>query len=559
MRAILAGMLVLMACAPHIKAQEEKTLRIGIQQEFDSLNPLSAAMLSSTYIYHMVGRNLLSLDHKMKWRPQLAEEIPSLKNKLAEIKTINGAKKMVSVWNIRPLAKWGDGVDITCADFKFSWTVARSSFVSVVNRDMYTDIESLNCDDKKPKRVEMIHAAIRWDFYKIFQFYILPKHLEETAYTKYGQEKEGYDRNSTYVKNPTHPGLYNGPFIISELKLGSHILLKRNPYFYGKKPYFDKILVRVISDTAALEANLISKQVDMVSSIGFNMDQALVLEKRAAKENLPFVVQYTSGFAYEHLDLNLDNPILKSISIRKALLLAIDRQAMSQALFEGKQSVAPHFLTPRDPWFAGLPKNLQKPLAYSKKEAEKLLNAEGWKMGEDGYRYKNGKKLSIVFSTTAANRLREHVQTYIVDQWKKVGIEALIKNVIARTFFADLMSRRKFEGAAMFTWTFLPELPQGKFYHSKSIPSESNGWMGRNYPGYKNEKLDKLLDRLEVEMNERKRQEIVNQVVDIYTNEHITVPLYYREDISVVPKKLQGHHMTGTQQTETLFVEEWRF
>lgn len=559
MRSILSVLVVLITLTSVLKAEEEKTLRIGIGQEFDSLNPLSTSMLSALYIYNMVDRNVLSLNHEMKFEPQLVEEIPSLKNKLAEVKTIKGVKKMVSVWNIRANAKWGDGVDVTCADFKFSWTIGRSNLVTVVNRDTYTDIESINCDDKKPKRIEMIHAAIRWDFYKLYQFYILPKHLEEPVYAKYGQEKEGYERNSNYVKNPLNPGLYNGPFLISELKLGSHVMLKRNPNFYGRKPYFDKILVRVISDTAALEANLLSKQVDMVGTVGFNMDQALVLERRSAKENLPFEVRYVSGFAYEHMELNLENPILKSKNVRKALLQAIDRQSMSQALFEGKQIVAPHFLSPRDPWHAKLPKKLQQPMPYSKKDAEKLLESEGWKMGEGGYRYKDGKKLSIVFSTTAANRLRENVQTYIADQWKKVGVEALPKNTIARTFFAELMSHRKFEGAAMFAWTFLPEMPQGRFYHSRSIPSEANGWMGRNYSAYKNTKLDKLLDQLEVEMSESKRQEMVNKVVDIYVNEHITIPLYYRVDISVVPKNLKDYHMAGTQQVETLYVEDWKY
>lgn len=559
MRLFFSVLFVLISVTLFVKADEEKTLRIGIGQEFDSLNPLGSSMLSSVYIYHMVARNFISLDHNMKFDSQIAEEIPSFKNKLAEMKTIKGVKKLVSIWNIRTNAKWGDGSDITCADVKFSWELGHSNMVSVVNREMYTDIESLNCDDKKPKRVEMIHAAIRWDFYKLYQFYILPKHLEESVFAKYGKEKEGYDRNTNYVKNPTNPGLYSGPYMISELKLGSHVILKRNPYFYGHKGYFDKILIRVISDTTALETNLLTKQVDMVSSIGFNMDQALILEKKSAKDNLPFEVRYVSGFAYEHMDLNLENPILKSKNVRKALLQAIDRESMSQALFEGKQIVAPHFLSPRDPWHAKLPKKLQQPVPYSKKEAEKLLETEGWKIGEGGYRFKDGKKLSIVLSTTAGNRLRENVQTYIIDQWKKIGVEALPKNVIARTFFAELMGHRKFEGAAMFAWTFLPELSPGKFYHSRSIPSETNGWTGRNYAAYKNAKLDKALDQLETEMNEGKRQELANRIVEIYANEHITIPLYYRVDISVVPKNLKDYHMAGTQQTETLYVEDWKY
>lgn len=541
-----------------LRAQEpEKVFRIGIGQEFDSLNPLATSMLSAYYVYNIAGRNLVSLDHQMNCQPQLAEEVPSFKNKLAEIKTVNGNKRLVSVWNIRQNAKWGDGVDVTCEDVKFTWTVGRSNFATVIVRETYMDIESIKCDSKKPKRVEMIHAAIKWDFYKLFQFYILPKHTEEAIFNKFANEKEGFDRNTNYVKNPTMPGLYNGPFVVSEIKLGSHILFKRNPHFFGKKPFFDKILVRLISDTATLEANLISKQVDMVSTIGFNMDQALNLEKRVQKEGLPIRVDFVPGFAYEHIDLNLDNPILKDVNVRKALLLALDREKMVQSLFEGKQPVAPHFLSPRDPWFEKLPSKLKKPIAYSKKDAEKLLDNAGWKMNADGFRYKDGQKFTLVFSTTSANRLRESIQTYIIDQWQKVGIHATIKNVIARTFFSDLMTHRKYEATAMFSWTFLPEVSPRRFYSSENIPTETNGWAGRNYPGYRDEKLDGLLEQLDIEMSQSKRQSIINQVVDIYRESHMTVPLYYRVDIAALPKDLKGYYSTGTQQLETLFIENW--
>ncbi len=561
MRPLVSLVLVcLFASMTSAKAQDgDKTLRIGIIQEFDSINPLAASMLSAMYIYNLIGRNLISLNRKMVWEPQLSEEIPSLKNKLAQIKTIDGKKRLVAIWNLKKNAKWGDGVDITCEDAKFSWTVGLSNLASVINRDVYAAVRSITCDPAKPKKIEMVYEMVRWDFYQMFHFYFLPKHLEEPVFKKYENEKQGYDRNTNYVKDPTLPGLYSGPFVISEVKLGSHVLVKRNPMFYGKRPYFDKILIRLIPDTSALEANLVSKQIDMVSSLGFNIDQVLNLEKRITKENLPLSVQYLQGLTYEHIDINLDNPVLKSKNVRKALLISIDRERMAQAMFERKQKVAPHFMSSRDPHFAGLPKKLQQPLAYSKKDAEKLLDAEGWKMGAEGFRYKDGKKLSLVFTTTSANRLRESVQTYIIDQWKKIGIEVTTKNVVARVFFSELMKTRTFEGLSMFAWSLLPEMSMAKFYSSKAIPSDANGWAGRNYSGFSMPKMDELLEKYEVEMDIEKRQSLMNQIVEIYVLEHITIPLFNRVDVSVTPKNLKGYYLTGTQQVETLYAEEWYY
>ena len=65
--------------------------------------------------------------------------------------------------------------------------------------------------------------------------------------------------------------------------------------------------------------------------LGITIDQALALEKRHAKN---YTILYKSGLIYEHLDLNLDNPILKDKRIRQALILALDRAAISKQLFE---------------------------------------------------------------------------------------------------------------------------------------------------------------------------------------------------------------------------------
>jgi hypothetical protein len=82
MRSILSVLVVLISLTSVLKAEDEKVLRIGIGQEFDSLNPLSTSMLSALYIYNMVDRNVLSLNHEMKFEPQLVDEIPSLKKQI---------------------------------------------------------------------------------------------------------------------------------------------------------------------------------------------------------------------------------------------------------------------------------------------------------------------------------------------------------------------------------------------------------------------------------------------------------------------------------------------
>src|SRR3546814_10118227 len=76
-----------------------------------------------------------------------------------------------------------------------------------------------------------------------------------------------------------------------------------------------------------------------------SIDQAIAFEKRNADR---FAVLYQPGLIYEHLDVMLDNPILADRRVRQALILAVDRQAISDRLFTGKQPVAATGVHPLD-------------------------------------------------------------------------------------------------------------------------------------------------------------------------------------------------------------------
>ena len=96
-------------------------------------------------------------------------------------------------------------------------------------------------------------------------------------------------------------------------------MLEPNPTWWGEPPQFRRIVVKVIENTAALEANLLSGSIDMIAGeLGLTIDQALAFEKRHGDQ---FKIVYEPGLTYEHIDLNLDNPILADVRVRKALIM----------------------------------------------------------------------------------------------------------------------------------------------------------------------------------------------------------------------------------------------
>ncbi len=539
-----------------LAADSKTELQIGIAQEFETMNPLVMSMVASTYIFGFVGRTLVSLDANGKWYPQLAKTIPTIENGQAKFVTVDGKKTVQAVWEIKDNAKWGDGKPVICQDFKLAIQVAGSNNVSIPSKETYTQVTKIDFDPSNPKKCTFTYDKARWDFNQMPLTYPLPSHIEASIFEKYGSQKEGYEKNTAYTKSPQNPGLYNGPFVISEIKLGSHATLVANPNFYGKAPSLKKIIIKLIPNTSTLEANLRSGTIDMISSLGLAFDQALVLEKKTKEENLPFQVIFKPSLVYEHIDLNLENEFLKDVRVRKALLTSINRDDLVKALFQGKQQVAIHNFAPIDPWFtADKSKIVLYP--YSKRDAEKLLESAGWKLEKDGYRYKDGKKLSLVFMTTAGNKTREVVQTYLKDQWKAVGIDIQIKNEPARVFFGETMNKRKFGAMAMYAWVSSPESSPRSNFHSSQIQSEKNGWSGQNNMAWSNPKVDTILDQIELEFDFKKRIGLAHQFLKYYTDEVPALPLYYRADNAVVKKNLKNFELPGHQFSETNFSENW--
>src|SRR5690349_9540368 len=92
----------------------------------------------------------------------------------------------------------------------------------------------------------------------------------------------------------------------------------------------------------SLEANLLSGTIDMIAGeLGLSLDEALAFDKRHGSE---FQVIYKPGLVFEHVDVNLDQPALSDLRVRQALLWGLDREAISDSLFGGRQKVADSFM-----------------------------------------------------------------------------------------------------------------------------------------------------------------------------------------------------------------------
>jgi len=110
----------------------------------------------------------------------------------------------------------------------------------------------------------------------------------------------------------------------------------------------------------------------------------------------------------------------------------------------------------------------------------------------------------------------------------------------------------------MYAFLSTPEGGPVEMLRSDRIPSEDNGYSGQNFPGYRSDRMDELLDALELELDPDKRNAMWSELQQMYAEDLPAMPLYFRVEPYVVPVWLSGVRPTGHQVPATMWIEEWR-
>jgi peptide/nickel transport system substrate-binding protein len=541
MLAIIAAML-----SSPASGAEHDSLTIGMTQFPATLNPNIDTMAAKSYVLGMALRPFTVYDADWKLVCLLCTDLPSIDNGLAVPTDLADGKKGIDItYTIRPEAKWSDGVPVTTEDVLFTYEVGRNPVSAVSDAEFYRRVTSIDVKDDKTFTLHV--DKLTFDYAAINDFVLLPAHIERAAFAYPAQ----YRLRTRYSTEPTDPGLYNGPYRISEVVAGSHVLLEPNPHWAGPPGHFQRITVRAIENTAALEANLLSGTIDMVAGeLGLSLDEGIAFEKR---HQGAYQIIYKPGLVYEHIDLDLDRPALADRRVRQALILGLDREAITNSLFAGRQPVADSFVNPLDAGY-----NAETPrYRYDPARAASLLDAAGWRAQPGGIRRNpEGQELSLELMTTAGNRTRELVEQVLQSQWRRIGIDVRIKNEPARVLFGQTVPHRRFD-LAMYAWISAPESVPRSTLHSSEVPDAANGFAGQNASGFKNGEMDRLIDALEVELDPDKRKVLWAEAQRLYAEELPSLPMFFRSDVFILPKWLSGVRPTGNQYPSTLWVTDW--
>ena len=526
-----------------------ETLSIGITQYPSTFHPNIEAMAAKSYILGFTRRPITAYGPDWQLACLTCETLPTLENGLAVRETTPEGKPGLRVtWRLREGLRWGDGTPITAEDLRFAWEAGREATTGIGPAEFYRSAYEFLSDG--PRSVTLRFDKVTFQYGSLGDFQPLPAHLDRA---RWQADPRAYRNRTAYDTETTNPGLWSGPYRITAVQPGAGVTLERNAAWSGPAPAFRRIQIRTVENTAALEAQLLAGQLDMVAGeLGLPVEQAAALDRRSPGR---FRIEYKPGLVYEHLDLQLDNPALADRRVRQALLLALDRAQIVERLFEGRQTVAATSVNPLDPMHD--PNTPSWP--HDPARAAALLDAAGWRPGPDGIRRNPaGERLSLDLMTTAGNRAREAVQQVLQGMWRQSGIEARIRNEPPRVFFAETLARRRFQGAALFAWISAPEGVPRSSLHSEEIPTEARNWSGQNFGGYRNAEMDRLLEAIPEELDREKRRALWSRLQAIYAEDLPALPLWFRADAHVWPRWLDGVRPTGHLNASSLWVEEWR-
>jgi peptide/nickel transport system substrate-binding protein len=523
---------VLAGCSerPAHSPSPASVVTITFTQEPDNLNPLYTTMWFSAVTRDFWLRTaLLSWNDAQEAVPEIAADIPTESNGGVS------ADGLTLTYRLRQDVQWSDGTPITAADFVFTYEMLIHPRNTVQTRDPYdTYVASVEAPEPHTLVVRLRQPFAPWRT-RIFGSSnggAIPKHILAPVF-----QQEGSLDQAAWNRQPT---VGHGPFLWQAWESGSHLTFQANAAYWRGKPKVDRLFVRIVPDEAAQIAALKTGN----SHLGVFISWADVPEL----QQLGFldIVQASSGYKeswFFNLSPERGHPALQDVRVRRALVLAVDRDQLTRQLLYGLTRPARSF------WeHSAFADTTTPPIPYDPAEAARLLDAAGWQRGADGTRSKDGRALSLRYVTTNRD-IRQHTQVVVQHMLQQIGIHVELSSYASDIFFGGYgdggpVATGRYDIAQ---WTTAPDAfpdPDTAQWLCSEIPSEQQP-AGTNWMYLCDTTLDRLF-RTQASTTDRvARQAYFRDINALLTQQVYWVGLWDDPDVYAVHKDLKHVRLSG--------------
>jgi peptide/nickel transport system substrate-binding protein len=383
---------------------------------------------------------------------------------------------------LRQGVHWHDGKPFTAADVKCTW-------------DLLTGIgsEKLRVNPRKTWYLNLDRVTTNGDYEVTF-------HLKRPQPALLSLLASGWSPVYPCHVSPremrTHP-IGTGPFKFVEFKPNEVVRTVRNPdYWKPGRPYLDGIEWRIIKDIATRNLTFIAGAFDISSPYGTTVPLLEDVKRQAPQA----VCVLTATNVARNLILNPEKAPFDNPDLRRAVALSLDRKAFIDILTQGKGDIGATMLPPPEGLWGMPPEMLATLPGYgpdipkNRAEAREIMQKLGY--GPDN-------RLALTLSSRNIPGYRDPA-VILIDQLKEIYIDAVLEPVETANWFPKIY-RKDYTIAINGTESGVDD-PDQQFYENFVCGAV------RNYTGYCNPEVDKLIDRQSAEADPGKRKQLVWEI-----------------------------------------------
>jgi peptide/nickel transport system substrate-binding protein len=451
-----------------------------------SMNPYSSAVSQTIYYGQFVFDGLTRPDDQLRPMPSLAESW-----------TID-PDGLGYTFTIRRGVKFHDGSDLTAADVKKSWELiahpdnktgaqlygffSRVAGAEAYNKGEAQDIAGVTIPDDFTVRVKM--ASVYGPFLALSAFQpILPRSV-------YGNiPPADFDKHPT-ARQP----IGTGPFKWVEWKNQDFVALEAHKDYWGGAPKLDRIVIKTVPDPTTIPSLLRSNTIQLA---GIYAGISATDYEEFSRDSTFTLSEYPGTNWY--IEFRCDDPLFSDVNVRRALIHAVDREAIVKDVLLGHGLVNDSPIIPAS-WAYVQPRTRYE---YNPDKAKQLLAGAGWTAGPNGALTKNGEPFSFELTTFMAPSTYPEI---VQQMWKQVGVDATINRMDFGAFWGPQYLARRLRVAGLHVLTGIytdPEYPLGGYFFSR---------LNRN--GYNNPKADELYLATQSSLDEATRKQRYAEYVE---------------------------------------------
>ncbi|MCD6244707.1 MAG: peptide ABC transporter substrate-binding protein [Candidatus Korarchaeota archaeon] len=467
------------------------TIVIGVTDKVSDLDPANAYDFYTWEVFNNVGEG------PFKYKPGTTDLTKGI---IEDYEVKEGGK--VYILKLRKDLKFADGTPCTAKDLK--WSIDRVAKIEgdpawfvldFVNKTEVIDDYTLKIVLNQP--VAFYPAVLAVPTY----FPIPPD--------KYPADEISSDNTAGSV----------GPYKITKWVRDQVLILEANPYYYGEKPKTPKVIVKFYKDATTLRLALESGEIDMAWRTLNPTDIKDLMNKPDIQ-----VIEGKGSFI-RYIVFNTKIKPFDNKKVRQALAAALDRNAIAQRVFLGTV----------DPLYSLVPMGMWSHIdAFKEKYGEANLELAKKLLKEAGYSETNKLKVELWYTPSHYGDTEADVAALIKEAWEKTGmVEVTVKSAEWSTYLE--LTRKGQLPVTLYGW--YPDYIDPDNYLFPFLHTGSNRWLGEPYS---NPELDKILEKAQVSLDHKDREQLYKQAQQILAEDAPIVPIFQGKLYVAAKKNVHG-------------------